>query len=418
MSAPVVRTPERERIEADLLELSRWADDDRPGWSRVAMTPVETESRHWVAQLMSSAGLDVRHDGIGNVIGTLKGTSGSRKAIVIGSHTDTVDGGGRFDGTVGVIGAIEVARLVVESGIQLRHDLRVVDFYNEEANRFELSCLGSRAIAGSLRPEHLSRTDDEARALGEVLTATGYEPSAIPGCQWSSDDVLGYLELHIEQGPHLERMGAPLGVVTSIAGIARFRTMFEGRRDHAGTMPMSMRQDAGCAAAGLVLGIERICAESADSVGTVGGVTFTPDATSVVTESALVTAEIRSPDPAWFTLANEQIEEIARREGEQRNVAQRTEWLPWERPTPMDPALSALISGSVADLGYPGVTLYSGAGHDAVQMARLGPVGMIFIPSAGGRSHCPEEFSETDHVVTGVHALAQSVLALDREGLG
>lgn len=313
MSIPVIRSPERERLEADLARLSQWADDDRQGWSRVAMTPIETESRHWVGGLMRSAGLDVREDGIGNVIGTLKGTSGSRRAIIIGSHTDTVDGGGRFDGTVGVLGGIEVARLLIESGVRLQHDLHVVDFYNEEANRFELSCLGSRAMTGSLRPDHLSRTDDQRRTLGDALSAAGYDANDIPGCQWRPEDVLGYVELHVEQGPHLERINAPLGVVTSIAGIARFRTLFEGRRDHAGTMPMSLRRDAGCAAAGLVLGMERICSAATDSVGTVGSVTFTPDATSVVTESAMVAAEIRSPHPDWFTLAREQIEEVADR---------------------------------------------------------------------------------------------------------
>ncbi|TCL82264.1 MULTISPECIES: M20 family metallo-hydrolase [unclassified Rathayibacter] len=411
-----VAFPDVARLTRDLDEISGLVDTSRPGWSRVAMTEVDTDSRHWVAERMRAAGLEVRIDGIGNVIGTLAGTGAARRAIVIGSHTDTVDGGGRYDGIVGVMGAIEVARLLQESGIRLHHDLRVVDFYNEEANRFELSCLGSRALAGSLTAEHLSATDETGRTLGAALEAAGWA-DPLTGTRWSSDDVLGFLELHIEQGPILEREGLPLGVVTSIAGISRFRTLFTGRRDHAGTMPMSLRHDAGCAAAGVVLAVERIASTAAQAVGTVGSVTFTPEATSVITESALVTAEFRSPDLDWFTLAREEIAEITAIEAGKRGLRHEVTWLPWERPTAIDPRLAGSIGRSIDRLGHPAAQLYSGAGHDGVQMARLGPIGMIFIPSRDGRSHCPEEFTETTDIALGVHALAQSVVTLDKEGL-
>jgi N-carbamoyl-L-amino-acid hydrolase len=411
-----VRFPDVARLALDLEEIAGLVDGSRPGWSRVALTEVDTDSRHWVADRMRAAGLSVRIDGIGNVIGTLEGTGAARRAIVIGSHTDTVDGGGRYDGVVGVMGAIEVARLLRESGIRLHHDLRVVDFYNEEANRFELSCLGSRAMAGTLTAAHLSATDDTGRTLGAALASAGWaEPLA--GTRWDADDVLGFLELHIEQGPVLEREGLPLGVVTSIAGISRFRTLFTGRRDHAGTMPMSLRQDAGCAAAGVVLAVERIASSAAQAVGTVGSVTFTPEATSVITESALVTAEFRSPDPDWFTLARDEIADVAAREAERRGLRHDVTWLPWERPTAIDPRLAGAIGRSIDGLGHPAARLYSGAGHDGVQMARLGPIGMIFIPSRDGRSHCPEEFTDMADVAVGVHALAQSVVTLDKEGL-
>jgi N-carbamoyl-L-amino-acid hydrolase len=413
---PDVRFPDTARLTLDLEEIAGLVDSSRPGWSRVAMTEVDTDSRHWVAERMRSAGLEVRIDGIGNVIGTLAGTGAARRAIVIGSHTDTVDGGGRYDGIVGVLGAIEVARLLQESGIRLHHDLRVVDFYNEEANRFELSCLGSRALAGSLTGEHLSATDDTGRTLGAALEAAGWS-DPLSGTRWSPDEVLGFLELHIEQGPVLEREGLPLGVVTSIAGISRFRTLFSGRRDHAGTMPMALRHDAGCAAAGVVLAVERIASRAAEAVGTVGSVTFTPEATSVVTESALVTAEFRSPDPGWFTLAREQIAEAAASEAAARGLGHEVTWLPWERPTAIDPRLADGIGRSIERLGHPAARLYSGAGHDGVQMARLGPIGMIFIPSQDGRSHCPEEYTGITDIAVGVHALAQSVLTLDKEGL-
>jgi len=409
-----VKFPETDRLMQDLNGLADLVDSSRPGWSRVAMTEVDTQSRYWVADRMRAEGLQVRVDGIGNVIGTLPGRGARRKAIVVGSHTDTVDGGGRYDGIVGVVGALEVVRLIRESGIVLEHDLRIVDFYNEEANRFELSCLGSRAMSGSLTREHLRTTDEHGRTLGDTLAAAGWDPN-LEGTRWADDEVLGFLELHIEQGPILERQGLPLGVVTSICGISRFRAMFTGRRDHAGTTPMASRQDAGCAAAGVVLAVEEIASGAESAVGTVGSVTFTPEATSVVTESALLTAEFRSPDDAWFTLAREQIAEATARQSQRRGLQHSVEWLPWERPTAMDPRISAIIGSSIGQLGHPAAHLYSGAGHDGVQMAKLGPVGMIFIPSLEGRSHCPEEFTDPAQIAVGVHALAQSVVNLDQE---
>ncbi|MBT0773512.1 M20 family metallo-hydrolase [Kineosporia sp. J2-2] len=406
--------PQIDRLMADLDGLAGLVDSSRPGWSRVAMTEVDTHSRYWVADRMRAEGLEVRVDGIGNVIGTLRGRGNHRKAIVVGSHTDTVDGGGRYDGIVGVVGALEVVRMIRESGIVLEHDLRVVDFYNEEANRFELSCLGSRAMAGALTSKHLATQDDHGRTLGATLEAAGWDPQ-LAGTRWADDEVLGFLELHIEQGPILERQGLPLGVVTSICGISRFRAMFTGQRDHAGTTPMTSRHDAGCAAAGVVLAVEEIATSAESAVGTVGSVTFTPEATSVVTESALLTAEFRSPDDAWFTLAREQIAEATAKHAEKRGLEHSVQWLPWERPTAMDDHVSSVISSSVGQLGHPAAHLYSGAGHDGVQMAKLGPVGMIFIPSAGGRSHCPEEFTDPAQIAVGVHALAQSVVNLDQE---
>jgi N-carbamoyl-L-amino-acid hydrolase len=409
-----LRDPESQRIEEDLGDLAKLRHPDLAGWSRPTFTDVEQESRRWVAARMRAAGLEVKVDGIGNLIGVLPGQAHSRRAIVVGSHTDTVEGGGRFDGTVGVLGALETVRLLRESGILLQHDLRVVDYFNEEPNRFGLSCLGSRALAANLGPEHLAIADDEGVTLAAELQKQGLDPAAIPGCAWSADEVLASVELHIEQGPILEQRQVGLGVVTAIAGIARLRAVFRGRRDHAGTRPMSLRQDAGCSAAGTILAIERIAASGADAVGTVGEVRFAPAATNVVSEAALLTAEFRSPDPGWFVLAREQLEQAVSQESQRRGVRGRVDWLPPEPPTAMDPGLSDLIAEAIADLGHDALRLYSGAGHDAVQMARLGPAGMIFIPSKDGRSHQPEEWTDSSDISRGVHALAASVVRIDR----
>lgn len=409
-------TPERERFESDWAELSRIRDDAAPGWTRETFSEPERASRAWVASLMRNAGLSTRTDAVGNIIGELAGARPSAPAIVLGSHTDTVQGGGRFDGVIGVLGAIEVVRILAASGVRLDHPLRVVDYYNEEPNRFGLSCIGSRALASNLLPEHLDLCDDDGMTLGAALLADGRDPTAIASCAWDPRDVAASLELHIEQGPVLESEGAAVGVVTAIAGIARLRAHFLGRRDHAGTMPMDLRRDAACSAAGTVLAVERIAAAGSGAVGTVGEVRLVPEATNVVAESAVVTAELRSPDPDWFPVAREELDRAVELESVCRNVQGRVEWLPPELPTPMDPTVSGILAEGAALLGHDARRLYSGAGHDAVQMARLGPAGMIFTPSRGGRSHTPEEWTDLADVLVGIHALAQGVVLLD-EGI-
>ncbi|MFT4212869.1 MAG: M20 family metallo-hydrolase [Microbacterium sp.] len=408
-----LRSPQADRLREDWEALARIRDDGLAGWTRQTFSEPERDSREWVAGLMRRAGLATRVDPIGNVIGELAGTDPNAAAIVIGSHTDTVAGGGRFDGVIGVLGAIEVVRLLAESGIRLRHPLRVVDYYNEEPNRFGLSCIGSRALAGNLRPEHLSLVDDEGVTLADALVADGRAPDRVRECAWAPREVAASLELHIEQGPVLESEGASLGVVTAIAGIARLRARFSGRRDHAGTMPMDRRHDASCSAAGAVLAIERIAAAGAGAVGTVGEIRLTPEATNVVTADALVTAEFRSSDPRWFAQARAALDDAVAEESARRGVAGAVDWLPPEPPTAMDTAVSAVLADGIGLLGHEARRLYSGAGHDAVQLARLAPAGMIFTPSQDGRSHAPEEWTDLADVALGVHALGQGVVLLD-----
>lgn len=408
-----LRLPETERFRADWEALAGIKDDEYDGWTRRTFSEPERASREWVARRMRDAGLQTRVDGVGNVIGELSGLDPSAPALVVGSHTDTVEGGGRFDGVIGVLGAIEVVRVLRESGIQLWHPLRVVDYYNEEPNRFGLSCVGSRAIASNLSADHLALRDDEGTTLAEALRMDGRDPDAIASCAWRRSDIAASLELHIEQGPVLEREGASLGIVTAIAGIARLRAHFAGRRDHAGTMPMALRADATCSAAGAILAVERIATAGADAVGTVGEVRASPDATNVIADDVVVTAEFRSADPEWFASARRDFDAAVAEESRRRGVIGRVDWLPPEPPTAMNAGVSAILSDAISLLGHEARRLYSGAGHDAVQLARLAPAGMIFTPSRDGRSHTPEEWTDLSDVVLGVHALGQGLLLLD-----
>lgn len=417
MISKVLKAPEPQRFIEAWTDLSAIRDPDQPGWTRVTFSEPERASREWVRARMQTAGLSTWVDPVGNIVGELKGSNPNAPAIVIGSHTDTVPGGGRFDGVIGVLGAIEVVQMLKESNIELTHPLRVIDFYNEEPNRFGLSCIGSRALTGNLTPDHLALVDDDGQSLAKALADDGRDPNGIVSCRWDSRDVVAFLELHIEQGPVLENEKASIGIVTGIAGIARLKALFEGRRDHAGTTPMDVRRDASCAAAGTMLAVERIAAAGAGTVATVGGIRLTPDATNVVSESAIFTAEMRGPDNAWFGSAQSELESALLDECKKRNVTGWIDWLPPEPPTPMNDGVQSVLVGAVAKLGHEGRRMYSGAGHDAVQMARLAPTGMIFVPSQGGRSHTPEEWTDFEDVLPGIHVLAEAIVRIDEEAL-
>jgi N-carbamoyl-L-amino-acid hydrolase len=405
--------PSAERVEADLAALAALSDPSRPGWTRMALTGAEREGRQWARRQLGDLGLETRTDAAGNVIGVLEGSSAGAGALMTGSHTDTVDSGGRFDGVVGFIGALEAVRLIRESGRTLRHDLVVANFFGEEPNRFGLSCVGSRALAGRLTPAHLDLTDAAGQRFGAALEQGGIDPGRLGQARLDPGYVRAFIELHVEQGPHLERAGSQIGLVTSITGVTRFRALFTGERGHAGATAMRDRHDAGCAAAGTVLAVERIASVREDSRGTTGSVLFTPDAVNVVTGQAELTGEMRSPDGEWLSYARRELLGAAQAESDRRGVHLDWQWQPSEPPVPLDGTLLGLCQRATARLGYRQSLMYSAAEHDAAVMTALCPAAMIFVPSRDGRSHCPEEWTDTSDVLAGVHALAECLLTAD-----
>jgi len=406
--------PDTERLATDLAGLAAYRDPDAPGWTREVFTDPYRGERDWVRDRMRHAGLEVGVDAAGNVIGRLPGAAPGAPPLVTGSHTDTVHGGGRFDGVVGVLGAIEVARRLRETGTRLVRDLYVIDFLGEEANTFGISCLGSRALAGVLTGEHLDRRDAEGRRMGEVLAKFGADPDGALRLAWRPGSVHAYLELHIEQGPVLERQGMPLGVVTAIAGIERLLVAFDGRADHAGTTPMTDRRDALAAAAQAVLTIERTaCAAPVHAVSTTGRIESQPGAFNVVPDQARLWAELRSADAGWLGGVKRRLVEQIAAEAAARGVTAVTEWLTDQDPVPTTPSVQDRIGRTADELGIRWTPIPSGAGHDAAHMTPLGPLGMIFIPSRGGRSHVPEEWTDLAQIAIGVHTLAATLVRLD-----
>lgn len=409
----MIRMPavDQGRLQADLMALSEFRDSTRPGWTRRVFSTPYIRSREWVAARMREAGLEVRRDPAGNLIGSI---AGSGPALVTGSHTDSVASGGRFDGPVGVLGAIEAARCIRDSGRQLRHELRVVDFIGEEPNDFGLSCVGSRAVAGTLTAEHLATRDPSGRTLAEAMISCGADPRRIIEAAWATGDIRAFVELHIEQGPVLERAGVPLGVVSGIAGIERLVATFSGQADHAGTTPMGARHDALCAAADVVLAIERLASQGdGGGVGTAGRIEVLPGALNVVPGHAQLGAEFRSVDGAWLDSRRAALDEAILAAGGKRGVAASLKVLSRTEPVITSDEVRTAMTEAIAALGLDCVLLPSGAGHDTVQMARLGPVGMLFVPSVGGRSHCPEELTSPKHLEAGVAALLATLLVLD-----
>jgi len=405
--------PVGERFASELAELSTLVDSERPGWTRRAMSEFDIAGRDYARSLMRQAGLETRIDGAGNVIGVLPGRVGGRQ-IMLGSHTDTVDAGGRYDGITGVLGAIEVVRLLRENDITLDHDLVVVVFFNEEPNDFGLFCMGSRAITGNADAAMLAITDPQGRSVADSLPRSGIDPHEFLQARYDFSPVTAFLELHIEQGPELERMDRQIGVVETITGIHHFRALFTGRQDHAGTTPMDVRADAGCAAAGTVLAVEAIAASGENTRGTSGQITFTPEATNVVSRLAAVEGELRGPSGSWLHEAQQRLIEAAEAEGSKRGVHVEMEWTTADEPVPMHEPITKLIATAADELGFTRATMFSGAGHDAGVIASQTNVGMIFVPSHDGRSHCPEEFTELSDILPGISVLLESILRVDK----
>lgn len=400
-----------DRIGADLDALAAITDPGRP-WTRRAFSPRFDQGRDWLRTRFAQAGLRVALDAGGNLIGTRPGTDPDAGTILLGSHSDTVPDGGRFDGVAGVIVALEVARMLDEQGIQLRHTLEVVDFLAEEVSVFGVSCIGSRAMAGVLPDDWLGLVHD-GRSLDQAIRDVGGDPTA----RARRDDIRAFLELHIEQGPVLEAEGLDLGIVTAIAGIERIEIVLTGRPDHAGTAPMDRRADALVAAAALVTAIDAEAQARAQGpdhfTATVGEFSIEPGAANVVPGRVRMLIDARAE-------ARPEMEEFLRWIEDRLTalpdgITAELRLLSDNRPTPMNEGLVKQLEVASTNCGASHRRMVSGAGHDAAFVAKIAPSIMIFVPSRDGRSHCPEEFSATPSIALGAEVIADAVIALDKQ---
>ncbi|QOT19838.1 M20 family metallo-hydrolase [Paenarthrobacter sp. YJN-5] len=409
-SSPVV-----ERIQQDLNSLATYRDDSRPGWTREVFSESYHASREWTKRLMREAGLDVFQDDAGNLVGRMQGRDPNAAPIITGSHTDTVDGGGRFDGIVGVLGAVEAVRNIRESGLRLHRDLIVVDFLGEESNEFGLSCLGSRALAGELTPGDMNRVGTRGNTLGQAYEHFGLEPSAALGKPWiRGTKPHAYIELHVEQGNALEQAGLGVGIVSAISGIDRLLARFVGKQDHAGTRAMAERHDAMVAAASAVLALRAEgCGAPTHGVATTTSVTNQSHSPNVVPGLVELRGEVRSTDRQWLSGTRKRLAEQIGNAAKELGVEADLSWTTDNEIVEASRGVQDIAAAVVDAMGIPWMAVPSGATHDAVHMARLAPMGMIFVPSKDGKSHCPEEWTDPAAIGLGVEVLTRTLRQLD-----
>ena len=404
------------RIAEDIADLAALTEPDHP-WTRRSFTPKFLEGRAYLRARFEAAGLRPRIDAAGNLIGRRVGTKPGAGTIMVGSHSDTVPDGGRFDGIAGVSAGLEVARALRDQGIALQHDLEVIDYLAEEVSAFGISCVGSRGMVGQLKPEMLAREVD-GRSLAAGIAEAGGDPDAL-GTPLRSD-IVACLELHIEQGTVLEEAGEDIGVVTAIAGITRIEIVVEGRADHAGTTRMGHRLDALVAASKLVLGIEALALERSRGpthfAATVGEFSIEPNAANVVPSRARLLidarAEIRRDMEAFVA---EVAALAARVAAETGTTIDQPVTISDNLPTHGDAGVLDVLDAACDAVGARHRRMASGAGHDTAWMARITRSAMIFIPCLGGRSHTPDEWAETDDIALGAAVLLETVKRLDVE---
>jgi N-carbamoyl-L-amino-acid hydrolase len=405
------------RLWDDLMALGAITDPERP-YTRRSFSPRFLEGRDWLRRRFEQAGLKVRMDAGANLIGRMDGAERDARTIMLGSHSDTVPSGGRFDGPAGILAALEVVRVMQTVGYTPRHSIEVVDFLAEEPSEYGVSCVGSRAMAGAIDHKQLAYTNAEGEKLADAIRRVGGDPNRLEQARRS--DVAGYFELHIEQGVVLQNNKIDLGLVTAIVGITRIEIKFQGAADHAGTTPMGLRRDAGLAAAALTLFVSERAREfagrgSGHFVATTGILDIQPNAANVVPGHARMVFDIRAEKTALlgeFTVAlDAESKVIAARFNVERS---RYAVLSNVAPTICDTQLRDLLARGASSLRYSTMPLASGAGHDAVFVARIAPSAMLFVPCRDGKSHTPEEWAEPDAIAAGAATLFEAVKLLDR----
>jgi N-carbamoyl-L-amino-acid hydrolase len=384
------------------------------GVSRPAFGPADAEGRGYVLAEMRDSGLEVTVDAASNILVRLRSQPGAvRPAVLMGSHLDTVVNGGRFDGAYGVIAALEAVQAIAESGLALERDVVAVAFANEEGALFPQPFWGSMALAGRLADLPADPRSHQGLPLREPLARVGGDLDALADAVWAPGSVAAYLELHVEQGPVLERSGSTIGVVTAITGRTVLTIEVRGSAGHAGTTPMAGRQDAMTAAAQIVTAVQHLShRDGRCRVSTVGRLDAHPNSPNTIADRVRLTVDLRDADAVRLGDAegrlHQEVARIASVAGIETSLIGQTR----SAPVVTDAGLRAVISAGSDELGLTSETLVSGAGHDAQIVAGIAPMAMIFVPSIGGVSHVPQEFSRPADLIAGARVLARTAAQL------
>ncbi len=397
------------RLNATMEHMKTFGMSDTGGSTRVAFSDANRVALSYLSTLMVQSGLTPRIDVAGNLVGRREGKLAGLAPIVSGSHIDTVPNGGHYDGIVGVMSAIEVARSLHEAGFTLNHPLDIVVWSNEEGGK-----TGSRSYMGSIAERELGQPSLGDKTIGDGISFLGGHPNRLVENARNRGDISSYIELHIEQGAILDREGISIGVVEGIVGIKRWNITVDGFANHAGTTPMDQRQDALFATALIVADIRHIItAEPGKQVGTVGRLQVHPDVPNVIPGRVVFSLEIRDLDMEKVDQLFSRIRESATVLAEANDTSVGFDQY-YESPAAItDERIKTIVNGAADMLGLVSLHMPSGAGHDAQSMKHIAPLGMIFVPSKNGISHAPGEFTGEQQITDGANVLLQTIVALD-----
>jgi hydantoinase/carbamoylase family amidase len=390
-------------LAADL-EAAAQIGADAGGVTRFAWSPELAQANAWLVERLAALGLETEVDAAGNVLGRWRAREGT--AVAVGSHLDTVPRGGRYDGALGVLAALDVVRKLQADGLAPGRPVWVVSFNDEEGGRFQTGMLGSRAFVGDL-----DLADWRARGVDVAMAEAGFDFDRLSEAQ-AVDELGAYLELHIEQGPTLEAEGVDVGVVTAITGMLGFRARFVGEANHAGTTPMELRRDALAGAARSVLALRDEARARDDMTANVGVIQAEPGGFNVIPGAAELTIDVRSPTPDGFERLDRFVHETLEAIAAEENLGLEFRETHRKPPVGLDPGLQDVLEEAARAEGATVRRMPSGAGHDAMVVAKHVPAGMLFVPSRGGLSHCPEEFTSPELCELGARVLARAVRAL------
>ena len=409
-------TIDRDRLFSEIEALALISEAEPPVVTRIVFTPSDLKARAWMKACCVEAGLAVREDAVGNTFARWNGSDPTAPVVGTGSHIDAIPNAGKYDGVVGALGGLEAIRALQKSGFRPRPSIELLIFTSEEPTRFGIGCLGSRLLSGTLSPDAARKlTDNDGTSLDDLRREAGFS-GELEQVKLPSDYYATFVELHIEQGPLLERQQIPLGIVTNIAAPASLRILIEGSGGHAGGVLMPDRRDALCAAAEMILAIEVAARSSGaiDTVATVGICDVFPGAVNSIPSRVRLSVDIRDTDLQRRDRIMQTIETRCNALATERRVAIHSELLNADAPTDCAPAIIEALSQSCRKHNLNFILMVSRAYHDSLFIARIAPVAMLFIPCRNGYSHRPDEYASPDDIVRGTLVLAETLAALSK----
>jgi ureidoglycolate amidohydrolase len=405
---------DQERLLSEIERLAAVSDAEPPAVTRIVFTPTDLKARAWVIARCNEAGLAVRQDAIGNIFARWNGADPAAPAVGTGSHIDAIPNAGKYDGVVGVLGGLEAIRALQRSGFRPKNSIELLVFATEEPTRFGIGCLGSRLLSGTLSAEAAAKLKDrDGESVDEVRLRAGLNGNLLD-VRLPTGYYKAFVELHIEQGPLLERLQTSLGIVKSIAAPASLRISIEGAGGHAGGVLMLDRKDALCAAAELILAIENAARSSGavDTVATVGVCDVFPGAVNSIPSRVGITLDIRDTDLGRRDGVMKTIERASQTISSKRQVSIQPELLNADAPADCAPEVRGALAASCREHGFPFLEMVSRAYHDSLFISRIAPTGMLFIPCRNGYSHRPDEYATPEDIARGTLVLAESLAKL------